>query len=169
MPPSGTTFEQYLRDVYAWAYRLLGHHQDSLDVVQDVFVKWTQQCAKQPPDQPRGWLRRATLNRAIDMRRHVQADREHTMQIADRIRSQETANSDADQSLLRRDMAVALDTLTDIQRSVVVAKVYDNLTFAEIADEHGLAVSTVKTHYVRALSALHNRLHPRWAEKENQS
>ncbi|MCH8244042.1 MAG: LysM peptidoglycan-binding domain-containing protein [Planctomycetes bacterium] len=60
-------FEKYTADVYGWAYRLLGRHHDALDVVQDVFLRWDAQCAQHPPDQPRPWLRRVTLNRAIDL------------------------------------------------------------------------------------------------------
>lgn len=169
MPARVTISDEQLRDVYAWAYRLLGRHQDALDVVQDVFVKWLQQCAKEPPVRPRGWLRRATLNRVIDLRRHEQTDHAHTRRIALPAAATAEPPQDPDRTLRHRDLAEALETITDIQRSVVVAKVYDNLTFAEIAEEHGLAVSTVKTHYVRALSALHDRLQERWGDEEEQS
>ena len=43
---------------------------------------------------------------------------------------------------------------------MVVAKVYESMTFAEIALELDLAVSTVKTHYLRALQSLRDRLRP---------
>src|SRR3990172_5054926 len=68
------SFEQYARQVYGWAYRVLGRHHDALDVVQDVFLRWDEQCAVSLPAQPRGWLRRVTFNRAIDMCRRRIAD-----------------------------------------------------------------------------------------------
>ena len=46
---------------------------------------------------------------------------------------------------------------------MLIAKVYDGLTFAQIAAELKLAVPTVKTHYLRALSAVRDRLTRRWA------
>ena len=49
-------------------------------------------------------------------------------------------------------------TTPEMQRSVLTAKVHDDLTFAQIAAEHGLAVPTVKTHYLRALRTLRARL-----------
>ena len=55
-------------------------------------------------------------------------------------------------------MAAALERLTEAQRAVMVAKVYDGLTFPQIAAEMDLAVPTVKTHYLRALSAIRDRL-----------
>jgi len=69
-----------------------------------------------------------------------------------------------DRATLRQDIAAALDRLTDIQRSVLVAKVYDEMTFAEIAAEMSVAVSTVKTHYLRAVQVVRDRLRPRWAD-----
>jgi DNA-directed RNA polymerase specialized sigma24 family protein len=67
-----------------------------------------------------------------------------------------------DEEAFRGDVAGAFDGLSDGQRIVLTAKVFDGLTFAEIAAEHDLAVSTVKTHYLRAVRAVRDRLAPRW-------
>ena len=160
-------FEQYTGDVYGWAFRLVGRHHDALDVVQDVFVKWAQQCADQEPQQPRGWLRRVTVNRAIDL---VRGRRQGTVESGDAFVDQTCSNEapghSIDHAILRDDIARALDRLTDSQRSVLVAKVYDEMTFARIAEELNLAVSTVKTHYLRALDGVRDRLRPRWDDRE---
>ena len=159
-------FEPYTRDVYGWAYRLLGRHHDALDVVQDVFLKWAAQCVKQPPTRPRGWLRRVTVNRTIDLMRNRWPRPEPGDEPA-RLRVAAPSSGDSiDQATLREDVAVALDGITDVQRCVLVAKVYDEMTFARIADELGLAVSTVKTHYLRAVQAVRDRLEPRWGEED---
>ncbi len=158
-------FEQYAGQVYAWAYRFLGRHHDALDVVQDVFLRWDQQCTQARPLQPRGWLRRVTSNRAIDVsrKRHAGADSMTTMMKTPA--ADVAAVEPMDRATLRQDIAAALDRLTDIQRSVLVAKVYDEMTFAEIAAEMSVAVSTVKTHYLRAVQAVRDRLRPRWADE----
>ena len=158
-PPAGG-FEAYTGDVYAWAYRVLGRHHDALDVVQDVFVKWAGQCRREPPAEPRGWLRRVTLNHAIDLRRR----RHLAVEPLGRAREPAPAPKETiDEETLRDDIAVALDGLTEMQRSVLVAKVYDGLTFAQIAAELRVAASTAKTHYLRAVRAVRDRLAPRWA------
>ena len=64
-------------------------------------------------------------------------------------------------------MAEALAELTDAQRGVLVAKIYDDLTFARIAEDLGVAVPTVKTHYLRAVRAVRQRLYPRWSGEES--
>ena len=165
---SGSTasdFEAYARAVYAWAYRLLGRHHDALDVVQDVFIRWDRQCGQSRPDKPMGWLRRVTVNRAIDARRkrgtaiaEVDADDVRAISI-------EGALTEGDLPLLRSDITEALAALSEMQRSVLVAKVYDERTFAQIAEEAGVSVSSVKTHYLRAVRAVRDRLGPRWGEE----
>jgi DNA-directed RNA polymerase specialized sigma24 family protein len=47
-----------------------------------------------------------------------------------------------------------LDRLSERQRAVLVAKVFDDETFAEIAAGMEMSVSSAKTHYIRALRAL---------------
>lgn len=158
-------FEQYAAQVYAWAYRFLGRHHDALDVVQDVFLRWDQQCSQARPLQPRGWLRRVTLNRAIDVSRKRQTGADLMTPMMKMPTADDAAVEPMDRATLRQDIAAALDRLTDIQRSVLVAKVYDEMTFAEIAAEMSVAISTVKTHYLRAVQAVRDRLRPRWADE----
>ena len=164
-----TGFEQYTGHVYGWAYRVLGRHHDALDVVQDVFVKWAQQCRDKPPQPPHGWLRQVTLNRAIDLRRRRCLSTESIGEAQDTIPSRANRAGTVetiDRATLRDDICVALDRLTEPQRCVLMAKVHEELTFAQIAAELSLAVSTVKTHYLRAVRAVRDRLQPRWADEE---
>ena len=154
-----TAFELYRGEVYTWAYRLVGRHHDALDVVQDVFLRWIQYDDRSSLRNPRAWLRRVTTNRAIDFARSLNA-------ISKRERDSAHAEvSDAElplQDELRADLVAALDKLSEMQRSVLIAKVFDGLTFARIAAELEIAVPTAKTHYLRALTTMRNRLGDRW-------
>ncbi len=156
---AGPTFERYRDQVYGWAYRVLGRHHDALDVAQDVFLRWLRQAGRELPDHPRGWLRTATINRSIDLLRA-----RRTTEAPDQLsgRPAATGLSSAETEELMAEIADALDTLTEAQRSVLIAKVYDGLTFSVIVGEHDLALSTVKTHYLRALAAVRDRLAKRW-------
>lgn len=164
-PAVARQFETYTRDIYGWAYRLVGRHHDALDVVQDVFLKWSDQCTRQLPDRPRGWLRRVTLNRAADI---VRRRKHETANPSDAAPSAEVSAAETmDGAALRSDVAEALAELTDAQRGVLVAKIYDGLTFARIAEDLGVAVPTVKTHYLRAVRAVRRRLYPKWSGEES--
>lgn len=165
-PPA---FEAFAQDVYAWAFRLLGRHHDALDVVQDVFLKWTRQCADRPPDHPRGWLRRVTLNDVLDKRRQtrtvatLEPDQELNARSPHATENSEPHRADVlDAVDLQHDIVAALERISEIQRGVLIAKVFDDLTFATIAEEMDVSTSTVKTHYLRAVRALRDRLQRRW-------
>ncbi len=166
-PPSGG-FEQYTAQVYGWAYRLLGRHHDALDVVQDVFLRWDAQCAREAPKRPRGWLRRVTVNRAIDLQRRRQGGSDASDEAMASVATRDEVGGRIDRKMLREDITMALDRLSDVQRSVLVAKVYDEMTFAAIAAELELALSTVKTHYLRAVRAVRDRLQKRWSEENSE-
>jgi RNA polymerase sigma-70 factor (ECF subfamily) len=161
-------FRSHSRDVYRWALRVVGRHEDALDVVQDVFVAWTRTPRRPPMRSPRGWLRTATINRAIDLcrRRTVRDGRNQSLRL---VRSapgeSEDASRPAEREELRSRVSAALAELTELQRTVLVSKVYDDLTFAEIAMELERTVPTVKTHYLRALRAMRDRLDPGWLEE----
>jgi len=157
------TFEDFQHDVYHWAFRLLGKHEDSLDVIQDVFLRWSEQCRRDPPSLPRPWLRRVTINRAVDRLREKRAQRQKE-NIPVTEDSTQPASASSDQEALRLDVAAALNRLTDLQRGVLAAKVFESQTFADIAAEYGVSMSTVKTHYLRAVRAVRDKLQPRWAD-----
>ncbi len=165
--PGLDAFEPHTLAVYGWAYRLLGQHEDAQDVVQDVFLRWAAQCRKGPPDHPRGWLRRVTLNRAVDYARQRRVTPPVPESAAQPPATEEAPGDSVDGAALRADIAAAMDRLTDLQRAVLVAKVYDEMTFSRIASELGLALSTVKTHYLRSTRAVRDQLEPRWAEEES--
>ena len=153
-------FERYRRDVYGWAYRLLGRHHDAQDAVQDVFLRWVVQSRHVVPQNPRGWLRQVTLNRAIDLlrsRRPAEPTSETT-----ELRATPSEYDEVEKQELRSAVAAALGQLTESQRGVLVAKIYDGLTFAQIAAELNLAVPTVKTHYLRAVAGVRDRLARCW-------
>ena len=164
---ASNAYELYASQVYGWAYRFLGRHHDALDVVQDVFVKWTRQCMRQTPDRPRGWLRRVTVNRAIDVARLRREMPTEVIPESDRNVDAQTLHR-ADREVLREDVSTGMQRLPEMQRAVLVAKVYDELTFAQIADEFDIAVSTAKTHFLRALTAMRERLRARWSEDDER-
>jgi len=156
--PNGNDFAAHASQVYAWAYRILGQHHDALDVVQDVFIRWDRQCQTTEPMQSRAWLRRVTINRAIDFRRQarpvVSLDAHGdapTSVVAEQ-------RDNVDETLVRDQLLTAMDRLSEMQRLVLIAKTFDELTFAEIARDMQSSVSTVKTHYVRALRGVREGL-----------
>ncbi len=164
---STSRFEDLAEQVYRWAFRVLGGHQDALDVVQDVFLAWNRERAGDSKRNERGWLRTVTMNRAIDLIRNRRAAQEARTRVgrAASAKHKEPVWGNLEREELRTRIAMDLGDLSDMQRAVLVAKVYDDRTFAQVASELGLAVGTVKTHYLRAVQALRNRWLPEWTKE----
>lgn len=155
-------FEAYTDQVYSWAYRVLGHHHDAQDVVQEVFLKWRLQCAQEVPRSPHGWLRRVTLNRALD------EGRKRRPRLLASL-PEHTSPKDRDPvelAELREDVAEGLAALSPMQREVVAARCLDGLNFEQTAAQLDISSSTAKTHFLRGLLALRRRLAARWSPEE---
>ncbi len=149
------TFDEHRPKVYAWAYRLLQNHHDALDVTQEVFLRWWRSRGSETdPADPVGWLRQVTVNLAIDTLRS--ARRRRTAPLPDEAAADDPTDPALAETFAR--ITEALAELTDRQRCVVVAKAYDGCTFAQIAVQLGTSVPTVKTHYLRGLRAVRDRL-----------
>lgn len=177
-------FDAHREEVYGWAYRLLRNHHDALDVTQEVFIKWWRAQLKNAlPENPIGWLRRVTVNQAIDAARAAARPRRgpHPFQgswtdedgaphpdahPSPTLRERGTPTAATDRSPsgeielreLADAVADAMATLSDQQRAVLFAKVYDGCTFAQIAEQMQVSVPTVKTHYLRAIRAIGPKL-----------
>lgn len=140
--------------VYQWAYRLLQNHHDALDATQEVMLRALARAAGGIEDAT-AWLRRVTINYCLDVlrRRRAQPAASAIEPVEHRAPAGDLAARE-----LHAAITAALADLSEQQRTVLVAKVYDRQTFAEIAAGLGISTSSAKTHYVRALHALRPRL-----------
>ena len=129
---------------------------DAEDIVQDAFVKfWRQQHSIQN----RALLFAAVRSIALDLLRRD----------ARRTRREITASADAEQVTIpkfeidddeQRALAAAVDRLPVDQREVLVMKIWNDLTFAEIATALRISQNTAASRYRYALAALKKSLVP---------
>ena len=139
--------------IYRWAFRLLQNHHEALDATQSVLLRILQAADKtQPPKS--AWIRKVTTNYCIDQ---IRKKRPRSLQAepADHRPAEIDRIGDSDQ---HEKVIDALQALTETQRLVLLAKTYDGETFARIAESMNLSVSSVKTHYLRALRHMRDRL-----------
>ena len=129
-------FEAHRTRVYRWAFAMCGRHEDALDVVQEVFLR----MLKRPPE-PTGpsaviaWLRQVTARLVIDRWRSESTRRSIQEQYIVPTGSQD----DPESRELAENIRAAIESLSHRQRLVMMAKTYDRMTFAQIADELGIA------------------------------
>jgi RNA polymerase sigma-70 factor, ECF subfamily len=154
--------DRYQPRVTQLVYRYVRDTDTTMDLVQDIFFKIFRNLVMFKGDSKfSSWLFRVAANDCIDHLRRVKVRKEQSLDqyqengfdVADQG---ETANvSGALQDKMeRRRIAEALDRLPDIQKSVVIMKVYEEMTFDQIAEILNEPVSTVKSRLYKALQAL---------------
>lgn len=156
--------EQFRPRIYRWARVILGHHHDAQDVTQEVLLRLVRVTGTAgQPTNPEAWLRRVTYNVAIDRTRRRRLSELPAEGRLPAVGPQHPEEPVA-RSELREQIVAALAELSEQQRLVLCAKVFDGLTFARIGEQMELSVATVKTHYLRALRALRRLLAERRPE-----
>lgn len=158
---------RYQGRVYAVAYRLTGNREDALDVTQDAFLKAFRKIGYwRPVGGFLPWLLRLTRNQAIDHLRRRERRRHEPLEEA--LRSQRDGSS-AEAAPMTTEVAVrareierrvqrALVRLSPSQSTVFILRHYEGLALAEIAEELGCTVGSVKVHLFRALKKLRREL-----------
>jgi RNA polymerase sigma factor (sigma-70 family) len=141
--------------LFTIAYRIGGDRPDAEELVQDAFVRAYRAMAGYPAARIRelrlrGWLTTILLNAGRNRRR---IHRVPTVELVF-----EPGSEPAVDPLTRRDeketWAHLLAGLTPAQRTAVVLRHVDGLSYAEIADAVGRPEGTVKAHVHRGVAAL---------------
>ncbi len=138
---------------------------DARDLLQELFIKLAR-GAKAEMRSEKAFLYRLAHNLAIDWlrRRKVRWDSEERL-IAELDEDQQRA-ADPDTELLAWSFAEAMKTLPDEQRTVVQLKLWDGLTFEEIADAQGIPLNTAASRYRYALEKMRTLLRPLYEEMQ---
>ena len=158
-------YDGHAQPLYAFLLNFTRDEQDTRDVLQEIFVK----LAREPKlldgvRAERAFLIRLAHNAAIDlMRRRGTRDRTKENFAAERI-SPFAPTSDPDEKVFREELAVALGELPEEQRAVVHLKMWEHLTFEEIAAALNIPPNTAASRYRYGLDKLRERLRPLYEE-----
>lgn len=160
--------DEHQRMVYTLALHLLGDHDEALDVSQEVFLRVFRTISGfRGQSALRTWIYRIVINQARNRQRWWRRRlRAHQVSLDDHIRENGEMRSadavDPDRVLGRKELATrlsaALDGLPFDQRSCIVLREVDGLSYEEIAFSLGVATGTVKSRLARAREALRAQL-----------
>jgi RNA polymerase sigma-70 factor (ECF subfamily) len=154
------------RPIYTLAYRVIGHEEDARDVCQETFLRAFRGIgAFKGQAKFSSWLYRIALNLCRDWirrrRRTPVVQPPEGVDITDLAAERGPVESVED-LVSRQDMsrvvARAMRALSEEQRTAIVLKEYQGLTFQEIADLQGCPLSTVKTRLYQGLTLLRRQL-----------
>jgi len=155
---------EHQRMVVQLAINLLGDRDEALDLSQEVFLRVFRTIHRfRCQSSLRTWIYRIAVNQARNRhrfwRRRHRADQvsldEHVAAHGDFVSGTEPT---PDRVLAQKDLAerlkAALDRLPFEQRTAIVLREIDGLSYEEIAYSLGIAIGTVKSRLTRARRAL---------------
>ena len=158
-------YDEHAQALYAFLLNLTRDEADTRDLLQDIFVK----LARDPEllagvRDERAFLIRLAHNAAIDLIRRRGTRDKTRDQFAAEIISPFAPASDPDEQTFRAALAGALAELPAEQRAVVHLKLWEGLTFEQIAEALDIPLNTAASRYRYGLDKLRERLRPLYEE-----
>ena len=167
MPPLDIArlYDTHASALFAFVLNVTRHEADTRDVLQDVFRKISTrpELLREVRDE-RGFLLRLAHHAAIDLlRRRGARARNHEQFAAERF-ALFAPTADPDEATFRQELADALGGLPVEQRTVVHLKLWEGLTFEQIATTLDIPPNTAASRYRYGLDKLRARLRPLYDE-----
>lgn len=139
----------YSERLYWHVRRLLCSHEDTDDLLQDIFVKiWSSLSTFRGESQLYTWLYRIATNESLNFlqKQKIRAALQFesmTSKIEERI--DEDTLLDGDQ--LQRDLMKTIQRLPSKQRTVFIMRWFDDLSYEDISEILGTSVGALKASY----------------------
>jgi RNA polymerase sigma-70 factor (ECF subfamily) len=149
-------YDAYAAGMYRYALMLLTDHALAEDAVQQTFVKLASQGQKiSDIAAHNGYLRTATRNECYRILRRRKNLESANLDSAVILEPVDKESLDTEQ---RREIEKALRSLPADQREVIHMKVYEQMTFQDIAHALGISINTAASRYRYAAEKLRRRL-----------
>lgn len=152
-------FEAHGAEFRQFVLGLLGSPEGAADVSQAVLTKALESGGSVRPETFKGWLFQVAYHEAMALKRRDRIGEKARRKLA-AIAPADAPNDPVLSAEAVEAVRRALKGLPEEQRSVVMARVYEDKTFAEIAGEAGVPLGTVLSRMRRALHRLQDVLRP---------
>jgi RNA polymerase sigma-70 factor (ECF subfamily) len=157
----GALVQRYQRPVYRLAYRLLMHHADAEDVVQETFLRAYRYLPSFDPQRSfRRWLYAIAVRECHRLQRG--RGRLPVVELDESLPDPAWASS-PEQVYAQRELGAeiqrALLTLSWHQRTALILSAVEGLPSAEVAEVLGCSAPTARIHLFRARKNLRRALH----------
>ena len=166
MPPDlRQLYDDHAASLFAFLLNLTRSEADARDALQELFLKLTAR-PKLLADvrETRAFLIRLAHRLAIDAHRRRTSHAALVERAAAEPVALFAAGSDPDQDSFRTALATALAEIPEEQRAVVHLKLWEQMTFAEIATALDIPANTAASRYRYGLDKLQTLLRPLYEE-----
>jgi RNA polymerase sigma-70 factor, ECF subfamily len=147
-------YRRYAQELFGFAFGALGDRELAEEVVQDVFAQLWRHARDYDPRRAsvRTWLYAIARNRIVDARRRAAL---WPGPAAGEVEDSATGPDEMlEQTVLRWQLAAALERLSPEHREIIQLAHYGGLTLREIAELKGIPLGTVKSRSSYALRSL---------------
>lgn len=153
---------RYQKRFYRLAYGYLHQHEETLDAVQDAFIKiYRARRTWEPRANPYTWAYRIVANLCVDLIRKRRGHAATSLDDEESPEGRTLADTAAVDPLLlqvekeeRKKLMEAVMQLPPRQREIIMLRHYEDLSLQEIAEAQGCALGTVKSSLHRAIASL---------------
>src|SRR5687767_11237288 len=146
--------QRYQPRLLAFCRHMLGCQEDAEDVLQEVFAaSFNAICADDRPINARPWLYRIARNRCLNHLRRPQPAGQDSMDVFERDGGTTTADTVHKREEFRRIVA-DVQELPETQRTALLLREIDALSYEQIAEAMDTTVPSVKSLLVRARVSL---------------
>ena len=145
-------YEEFYGPLMAVCLRYSHHEDEAMDLLHESFIKIFRSIHKYKPGTSLGaWMRRITVNTAIDYYRRKVRRRTEDLDHAYDLSSDE---ADAVSQCSEKEILAAIQQLTPAYRTVFNLYVIEGYSHKEIADELEITESTSRSNLVKARAKL---------------
>jgi RNA polymerase sigma-70 factor, ECF subfamily len=160
LPDLADVYDAHASALFAFLLNFTRSEADASDVLQDVFVKLAERPALLDGVlELRPWLMKACHRQALDSFRRRDSHARAVASAAEDFPLFAPAETTGEQAF-QTAVAGAMSDLPEEQRAVVHLKIWEDMTFAQIAETLGLSANTAASRYRYALDKLEALLRP---------
>lgn len=150
-------FDVYYSPLCVYAMRYLDGFDVVEDMVQEVFINfWENKRVDSLTTSLKAYLFTAVRNNALNYIRKNNRYRIEELDDEFDILMEEVDTEALEEKKAK--LFTELDQLSEQSRKVFEAIVFDNMKYKEVAEELGVSLNTIKTHFSRALKQLRSSL-----------
>jgi len=158
-------YDEHAQALFAFLLHFTRDENDTRDLLQEIFIR----LAREPgllrgARDERAFLIRLAHNAAIDLMRRRGTRQKYHDQFAEDEVSIFATDENPDAVAFREALSRALAELPADQRAVVHLKLWENLTFEEIATALDLSPNTAASRYRYGIDKMRERLRPIYEE-----
>lgn len=152
--------ESYSERLYWHVRRLLCSHEDTNDLLQDIFIKiWTAMPSFRGDSQLYTWLYRIATNETLNRLRKLRRENAISLDVvgeilATRVDEDPYFNGTA----LQRELYKAIQSLPEKQRLVFNLRYFDEMKYEDIAEITGTSTGALKASYHHAYNKIKEAL-----------